>query len=176
MASYCYRHLRIVTPNQNQTLPVLCASFTYLSILKTLTLSVQYMFIWLNQGGRLIAGWPDEPFRGQLQIILRGSHSTPDWLLPSGPNQGSKVLGKSTWIKIKKSHYWLYMHQRRSSQSFANLSVDLSGNIVFQVCLDLLTFMVCHTMCITLSWLARPRQETALSLYRNLWTGRSEDW
>ncbi|XP_042639560.1 fibrocystin-L [Orycteropus afer afer] len=45
------------------------------------------------QGGRLIGGWEDNPFKGELQIILRGNHSTPDWTLPEGPNQGSKVLG-----------------------------------------------------------------------------------
>uniref|UniRef100_UPI0037E8D1AF fibrocystin-L-like n=1 Tax=Semicossyphus pulcher TaxID=241346 RepID=UPI0037E8D1AF len=45
------------------------------------------------QGGRLIAGWDDEPFRGQLHIKLRGNHRSTDWLLPRGPNQGSKVLG-----------------------------------------------------------------------------------
>lgn len=31
---------------------------------------------------------------GQLYIKLRGNHRTPDWPLPNGPNQGSKVLGK----------------------------------------------------------------------------------
>ncbi|KAF5901267.1 fibrocystin-L isoform X1, partial [Clarias magur] len=44
-------------------------------------------------GGRLIAGWPDQPFSGQLQIILRGNQHTPEWPLPDGQNQGSKVLG-----------------------------------------------------------------------------------
>ena len=47
------------------------------------------------QGGKLIAGWSDEPFRGQLHIKLNGDHRTPDWPLPNGPNQGSKVLGRS---------------------------------------------------------------------------------
>ncbi|XP_049710533.1 fibrocystin-L isoform X3 [Elephas maximus indicus] len=47
----------------------------------------------LLQGGRLIGGWEDKPFKGELQIVLRGNHSTPDWALPKGPNQGSKVLG-----------------------------------------------------------------------------------
>ncbi|XP_019323389.2 fibrocystin-L isoform X1 [Panthera pardus] len=47
----------------------------------------------LLQGGRLIGGWEDNPFKGELQIVLRGNHSTPDWALPEGPNQGSKVLG-----------------------------------------------------------------------------------
>nr|XP_023401443.1 fibrocystin-L [Loxodonta africana] len=45
------------------------------------------------QGGRLIGGSEDKPFKGELQIVLRGNHSTPDWALPKGPNQGSKVLG-----------------------------------------------------------------------------------
>ncbi|ROL45843.1 Fibrocystin-L [Anabarilius grahami] len=73
----------------------------------------QYNNIVLNatyisiQGGRLIAGWPDEPFRGQLQIILKGSHSTPDWLLPSGPNQGSKVLGESYSVPGTSRSYQL---------------------------------------------------------------------
>ncbi|XP_073925166.1 fibrocystin-L isoform X4 [Castor canadensis] len=45
------------------------------------------------QGGRLIGGWEDNPFKGELYIILRGNHSTPEWALPEGPNQGAKVLG-----------------------------------------------------------------------------------
>uniref|UniRef100_A0A673UX60 Fibrocystin-L n=1 Tax=Suricata suricatta TaxID=37032 RepID=A0A673UX60_SURSU len=47
----------------------------------------------LLQGGRLIGGWEDNPFKGELEIVLRGNHSTPEWALPEGPNQGSKVLG-----------------------------------------------------------------------------------
>ncbi|XP_067833370.1 fibrocystin-L-like [Heptranchias perlo] len=45
------------------------------------------------QGGRLSAGTQEKPFRGKLQIVLRGDHFTPDWPVPNGPNQGSKVLG-----------------------------------------------------------------------------------
>ncbi|KAK2095397.1 Fibrocystin-L [Saguinus oedipus] len=45
------------------------------------------------QGGRLIGGWEDNPFKGDLKIVLRGNHTTRDWALPEGPNQGSKVLG-----------------------------------------------------------------------------------
>ncbi|KAK2491343.1 hypothetical protein MC885_002177 [Smutsia gigantea] len=45
------------------------------------------------QGGRLIGGWEDNPFKGELQVVLRGNHSTPEWALPEGPDQGSKVLG-----------------------------------------------------------------------------------
>nr|XP_034372677.1 fibrocystin-L [Arvicanthis niloticus] len=45
------------------------------------------------QGGRLIGGWEDNPFKGVLQIVLRGNHSTPEWAFPDGLNQGAKVLG-----------------------------------------------------------------------------------
>lgn len=55
----------------------------------------------LFQGGRMFAGSADEPFRGQLHITLRGNHRTPDWPLPNGPNQGSKVLGKKNCVRLK---------------------------------------------------------------------------
>ncbi|XP_073535878.1 fibrocystin-L [Phyllobates terribilis] len=57
---------------------------------KTTVLNATYISI---QGGRLIGGTEDNPFQGELHIILRGNHSTPELPLPDGPNQGSKVLG-----------------------------------------------------------------------------------
>ncbi|KFO35224.1 Fibrocystin-L [Fukomys damarensis] len=57
---------------------------------RRVVLNVTYISV---QGGRLIGGWEDNPFRGELQIVLRGNHSTPEWALPEGPNQGAKVLG-----------------------------------------------------------------------------------
>ncbi|XP_040289774.1 fibrocystin-L-like [Bufo bufo] len=57
---------------------------------KTTVLNATYISI---QGGRLIGGTQDNPFQGELHIVLRGNHSTPELLLPNGPNQGSKVLG-----------------------------------------------------------------------------------
>nr|XP_058131903.1 fibrocystin-L isoform X2 [Dasypus novemcinctus] len=57
---------------------------------RKVVLSATYISL---QGGRLIGGWEDNPFKGDLQIVLRGNHSTPDWTLPEGPNQGSKVIG-----------------------------------------------------------------------------------
>uniref|UniRef100_A0A3B5MPJ0 G8 domain-containing protein n=1 Tax=Xiphophorus couchianus TaxID=32473 RepID=A0A3B5MPJ0_9TELE len=57
---------------------------------RTLVIDAVYVSI---QGGRLLAGWDGEPFQGRLEIRLRGNHDSPDWLLPGGPNQGSKVLG-----------------------------------------------------------------------------------
>ncbi|XP_078542272.1 fibrocystin-L-like [Lissotriton helveticus] len=57
---------------------------------KTVVLTATYISI---QGGRLIGGWENDPFQGELHIVLKGRHSTPETLLPSGPIQGAKVLG-----------------------------------------------------------------------------------
>ncbi|XP_038131411.1 PKHD1 like 1, tandem duplicate 1 isoform X2 [Cyprinodon tularosa] len=57
---------------------------------RTVVIDAVYILV---QAGRLLAGWEHEPFQGELQIRLRGNHNTPDWVLPNGPNQGSKVLG-----------------------------------------------------------------------------------
>ncbi|XP_040210574.1 fibrocystin-L-like [Rana temporaria] len=57
---------------------------------KTTVLNATYISI---QGGRLIAGTETDPFQGKLHIVLRGNHLTPEFQLPNGPNQGSKVLG-----------------------------------------------------------------------------------
>ncbi|XP_069076732.1 fibrocystin-L-like isoform X2 [Pleurodeles waltl] len=57
---------------------------------KTVVLTATYISI---QGGRLIGGWENDPFQGELHIVLKGNHSTPESLLPDGPVEGSKVLG-----------------------------------------------------------------------------------
>ena len=46
-------------------------------------------------GGRLIIGWPDDPFDGLASIVLRGNESSP-YYVPAGdgPTIGSKALGK----------------------------------------------------------------------------------
>ena len=45
-------------------------------------------------GGRLIIGWPEEPFVGLASIVLRGNHSTPNYVaVGSGPTIGNKAIG-----------------------------------------------------------------------------------
>ncbi|XP_051729222.1 fibrocystin-L-like [Ctenopharyngodon idella] len=85
------------------------------------------------QGGRLIAGWPDEPFRGQLQIILRGSHSTPDWLLPSGPNQGSKVLGVFGSLDLYGMPHNVYHTKLASTSQAGNSTLSLQESVDWKV-------------------------------------------
>uniref|UniRef100_A0A673FZ74 Fibrocystin-L-like n=1 Tax=Sinocyclocheilus rhinocerous TaxID=307959 RepID=A0A673FZ74_9TELE len=99
----------------------------------------QYNNIVLNatyisiQGGRLIAGWPNEPFRGQLQIILRGSHSTPDWLLPSGLNQGSKVLGVFGSLDLYGMPHNVYHTKLASTSQAGNSTVSLQESVDWKV-------------------------------------------
>ncbi|XP_043073568.1 PKHD1 like 1, tandem duplicate 1 [Puntigrus tetrazona] len=85
------------------------------------------------QGGRLIAGWPDEPFRGQLQIILRGSHSTPDWLLPSGLNQGSKVLGVFGSLDLYGMPHNVYHTKLASTSQAGNSTISLQESVDWKV-------------------------------------------
>ncbi|XP_041664378.1 fibrocystin-L-like [Cheilinus undulatus] len=81
------------------------------------------------QGGRMIAGWDDKPFRGQLHIRLRGRHSTPDWLLPEGPNQGSKVLGVFGTLELYGQPHNVY-HTKLAVTASAGSSKLILGKSV----------------------------------------------
>ena len=57
-----------------------------------MTLSAEIIMI---QGdlAQLVAGYADEPYQNNFELILRGNHYTPDQPLPNGPNLGAKALG-----------------------------------------------------------------------------------
>lgn len=61
---------------------------------KDFVLSAEYIYI---VGGRLIAGWPDNPFKGNVDVILRGSHESPRLEVLGGPEVGAKAIGM-TWF------------------------------------------------------------------------------
>nr|XP_014351910.1 PREDICTED: fibrocystin-L [Latimeria chalumnae] len=87
---------------------------------RKIVLNATYISI---QGGRLIGGWIDEPFKGELDIVLRGSHATPEWPLPNGPNQGSKVLGVFGGLDLHGIPHSLY------KTKLANTVVEGSWNL-----------------------------------------------
>ena len=52
-------------------------------------------------GGAFIAGWSTEdPYIGQLQIILLGDHSSQEYPSPYGPKVGAKSIGIQPFVNI----------------------------------------------------------------------------
>ncbi|XP_043922185.1 fibrocystin-L-like [Protopterus annectens] len=101
----------------------------------TVVLNATYISI---QGGRLIAGTEDSPFRGELQIILRGNHYTPEWPLPNGPNQGSKVLGVFGDLDLHGLPHTVYKTKLRSTAVAGSTSVSLVNPVDWKVGDDVL--------------------------------------
>ncbi|XP_078254550.1 PKHD1 like 1, tandem duplicate 1 [Rhinoraja longicauda] len=100
--------------------------------------SSSYMNIVLNatyisiQGGRFIAGTLEEPFRGELLIVLRGDHKTPDWPLPNGPNQGSKVLGVFGGLELHGIPHQLYRTKLGVTAPVGSLNLTLAAPVDWQ--------------------------------------------
>ncbi|XP_058475058.1 PKHD1 like 1, tandem duplicate 1 [Solea solea] len=84
------------------------------------------------QGGRVIAGEADTPFRGQLEIRLRGNHSTPDWPLPNGPNQGSKVLGVFGTLELYGQPHSVYHTKLGATATAGSTTLTLSQSVNWQ--------------------------------------------
>ncbi|XP_053190049.1 fibrocystin-L-like [Scomber japonicus] len=85
------------------------------------------------QGGRMFAGSADEPFRGQLHITLRGNHRTPDWPLPNGPNQGSKVLGVFGTLELYGLPHNVYHTKLAATSNAGSNSLKLAQSVDWQV-------------------------------------------
>ncbi|XP_043922184.1 fibrocystin-L [Protopterus annectens] len=102
---------------------------------QTVVLNATYISI---QGGRLIAGTEDSPFRGELQIILRGNHFTPEWPLPNGPNQGSKVLGVFGDLDLHGLPHTVYKTKLRSTAVAGSTSISLVNPVDWKVGDDIL--------------------------------------
>uniref|UniRef100_A0A8C4EZ61 PKHD1 like 1, tandem duplicate 2 n=1 Tax=Dicentrarchus labrax TaxID=13489 RepID=A0A8C4EZ61_DICLA len=97
---------------------------------RTVVINAVYISI---QGGRLMAGKKDEPFRGQLHIKLRGNHRTPDWPLPDGPNQGSKVLGVFGTLELYGLPHSVYHTKLAATAAAGSNTLTLSQSVDWQV-------------------------------------------
>ncbi|XP_069051252.1 PKHD1 like 1, tandem duplicate 1 [Lepisosteus oculatus] len=104
------------------------------SMFRKIILNATYISI---QGGRLIAGWSDQPFRGELQIVLRGNHFTPDWPLPNGPNQGAKVLGVFGTLQLHGLPRSVYHTKLAASAGAGSFNILLEESVDWQVDDDL---------------------------------------
>ncbi|XP_062385127.1 fibrocystin-L-like [Sardina pilchardus] len=85
------------------------------------------------QGGRLMAGSEDKPFSGELDIVLRGDHYTPNWLLPNGPNQGSKVLGVFGTLELYGKPHNVYHSKLASTAGAGTNTLTLRQAVDWQV-------------------------------------------
>ncbi|XP_011607160.2 fibrocystin-L isoform X2 [Takifugu rubripes] len=85
------------------------------------------------QGGRLFAGRDNEPFRGQLHIKLRGNHNTPDWPLPNGPNQGSKVLGVFGTLELYGQPHSVYHTKLAATAAAGSNTLTLAHSVDWNV-------------------------------------------
>ncbi|XP_065144791.1 fibrocystin-L-like [Paramisgurnus dabryanus] len=94
-----------------------------------IVLEVTYISI---QGGHLIAGRADQPFRGELQIILKGNHLTPDWQLP-GINQGSKVLGVFGSLDLYGMPHNVYHTKLANTVQAGNNALSLEETVDWKV-------------------------------------------
>ncbi|KAM6899772.1 PKHD1 like 1, tandem duplicate 1 [Xenentodon cancila] len=97
---------------------------------RTVVMDAVYISI---QGGRLIAGWQDEPFRGQLHIKLRGNHHTPDLLLSDELNQGSKVLGVFGTLDLYGQPHNVYHSKLASTADAGSNTLSLTLAVDWQV-------------------------------------------
>ncbi|XP_067888793.1 PKHD1 like 1, tandem duplicate 1 [Heterodontus francisci] len=106
----------LVLGNQSSSFMNIVLDATYISI----------------QGGRLIAGTQEKPFQGELQIVLRGDHSTPDWPLPNGPNQGSKVLGVFGGLDLHGIPHQVYKTKLGLTAPAGSINVTLAEAVDWQ--------------------------------------------
>ncbi|XP_024153621.1 PKHD1 like 1, tandem duplicate 1 isoform X2 [Oryzias melastigma] len=101
--------------------------------------TTQYSSVVINavyisiQGGKMIAGLQNQPFRGQLVIRLRGNHRTPDWLLPNGPNQGSKVLGVFGVLELYGLPHNVYHTKLAATADAGSSTLTLAQSVDWQV-------------------------------------------
>ncbi|XP_025757857.1 PKHD1 like 1, tandem duplicate 1 isoform X2 [Oreochromis niloticus] len=121
------------------------------------TVAIDAVYISI-QGGRLIAGWNDEPFRGQLHIKLRGNHRTPDWPLPNGPNQGSKVLGVFGTLELYGLPHNVYHTKLAATANAGSDTLTLSQSVDWQVGDEVVISTSSYS-----TWETEKRQITAVS-------------
>ncbi|XP_075681934.1 fibrocystin-L [Rhinoderma darwinii] len=105
------------------------------STFKTTVLNATYISI---QGGRLIGGKEDDPFLGELHIILRGNHLSPELPLPDGPNQGSKVLGVFGQLDLHGIPRYVYKAKLENTVLAGSQSITITEPVDWKVGEDIL--------------------------------------
>ncbi|XP_069815730.1 fibrocystin-L-like [Dendropsophus ebraccatus] len=102
---------------------------------KTTVVNATYIFI---QGGKLIGGTEDNPFQGELHIVLRGNHSTPELPLPNGLILGSKALGVFGQLELHGLPRSVYRTKLVNTASAGSQLITVSEPVDWQVGEDIL--------------------------------------
>ncbi|XP_018426208.1 PREDICTED: fibrocystin-L [Nanorana parkeri] len=122
---------------------------------KTTVLSAIYISI---QGGRLVAGTQTDPFQGELHIVLRGNHLTPEFPLPDGPNQGSKVLGVFGELDLHGLPPSVYRTKLASTAPAGSQYINLAEPVDWKVGEDILITTTSYS-----AWQTETRRIIAVS-------------
>ncbi|XP_078699976.1 fibrocystin-L-like [Branchiostoma floridae x Branchiostoma belcheri] len=94
------------------------------------TLEAEHIFI---QGGRLVVGWPENPYLGNVHIILHGDHNTPELSVPNGPTVGAKAIGVFGGLDLfGKDRNVCWTHLAETAAAGAN-TITLADAVDWQV-------------------------------------------
>nr|XP_032810523.1 fibrocystin-L isoform X1 [Petromyzon marinus] len=137
-----YGVLEVPVDVWNRSAPPLVLNVTYLSI----------------QGGRFIAGREDSPLEGDFSVVLRGDHLTPDWPLPNGPNQGSKVIGVFGGLDLHGTNHSVYKTKLGQTAAAGSGSITLASPVDWKVGSDVVISTSSYD-----SWQTETRRVTAIS-------------
>ncbi|KAG8539217.1 hypothetical protein GDO81_021214, partial [Engystomops pustulosus] len=129
---------------------------------RTTVLNATYISI---QGGRLIGGTEDDPFQGELHIVLRGNHLTPELPLPDGPNQGSKVLGVFGQLDLHGLPRSVYRTKLANTASAGSQTITVRDPVDWQVGEDILITTTSYN-----AWQTETRSILAISSDRRTLT------
>ncbi|KAL5019598.1 hypothetical protein ScPMuIL_002490 [Solemya velum] len=128
---------------------------------------VHATYIYIRRG-RLIIGWPDRPFRGQVLISLQGSHETPDYPVIDGPNVGSAGIGVFGGLDIhglSKVVQWIRLWETaEAGDSSLTLAGEVDWFIGEEVVVAPTGYRAWHTETFSITAIDKVDEKTVLQL------------
>lgn len=131
----------------------------------SITLTTTYMYI---KGGRVIAGWENEPFLGTLKLQFVGDHNTPVFpLQDDGPTAGKKVLavfgGLDLYGKNKTVHWTSLQNSAAVGDNKLVLKEPVDWEVGNEIVVAPTGYDVSHTETFTIAALSVDKTEITLN-------------
>ncbi|CAD5116834.1 DgyrCDS5681 [Dimorphilus gyrociliatus] len=131
----------------------------------SISVTTTYIFV---KGGRLIAGWPNDPFQGNLNLQFRGSHETPKFpLQEDGPTAGNKVLAVFGGLDLIGKNRTVYWTTLKSPAAAGDSKLILSRAVDWVVGEEIVVaptgFDVKHTETFTITGVSPDQTEITLN-------------